>query len=219
MLGLAAFLFVIGGGSGGNLAYATDTKTITASNVSGDHECNSNEWHFIINQIDKASDAPQTIHVVWANGASEDVPLDNVTPGGAAHYTTTSNLGSTVVSATAVIYSAWSGQFVLSHGPCGTPTPSSTPTKSPTPTPSPSESESHSESPSPSTSPSESKSGTVTPSVGASTSTAPVPTSVPAGSDGTGPGATAGFIGLALVLGGAAVGTMIIGRRRGLHGA
>jgi hypothetical protein len=35
-----------------------------------------------------------------------------------AHYETKTNLDSTVKSATATIYSGWSGQFNLSHGPC-----------------------------------------------------------------------------------------------------
>jgi hypothetical protein len=78
-----------------------------------------------------AANAPQSITVTWANGATEVVPLSKFT-GGVAHYVTTSNLDSTVVSATAVIYAGWSGQFNLSHGPCGVPTPSSTPTSTPT---------------------------------------------------------------------------------------
>lgn len=57
----------------------------------------------MITQIDVAADAPATIHVTWANGQSEDVPLLTFT-GHTAHYTTTSNLDSTVASATAVIY-------------------------------------------------------------------------------------------------------------------
>ncbi|MBA2767798.1 MAG: hypothetical protein H0U35_01445, partial [Sporichthyaceae bacterium] len=39
----------------------------------------------------------------------------------AAHYATTANLTSTVTSATTDIYAGWSGQFNLSHGPCGEP--------------------------------------------------------------------------------------------------
>lgn len=100
-----------------------------------DHECNSAEWHFVITQIDDESNAPASIHVTWANGASADVALEKFT-GGTAHYTTTLNLDSTVTSATANIYAGWSGQFNLSHGPCEvpTPTPTDTPTNTPTPT-------------------------------------------------------------------------------------
>ena len=99
-----------------------------------DHECDATEWHFVITQIDSAANAPATITVTWANGASEVVPLYKFT-GGVAHYVTTSNLDSTVVSATADIYSGWSGQFNLSHGPCGPTTPPTTPPTSPSGSP------------------------------------------------------------------------------------
>ena len=88
------------------------------------HECNADEWHFLINQIDIAANAPATIHVTWANGNSADLTLDKFT-GGVAHYLSTANLDSTVTSATATIYDGWNGLFNLSHGPCGTPTPGS----------------------------------------------------------------------------------------------
>ena len=98
-------------------ASATDSKEISAKALT-DHECNSEEWHFVITQVDDEADAPESIHVVWANGDEANVPLDKVT-GGTAHYATVANLDSTVTSATADIYSYWSGQFNLSHGPCG----------------------------------------------------------------------------------------------------
>lgn len=101
-----------------------------------DHECNTSEWHFIINQISSESLAPASITVFWG-GISENVPLDKFT-GGAAHYKTVSHLDLAVTSATTSIYDGWSGQFNLSHGPCGntniTPTPTPTPTGTPTPT-------------------------------------------------------------------------------------
>jgi hypothetical protein len=132
VLGLGAFVFVMvsGVGAGGSPATPTGTKTINAKALT-DHECNSSEWHFVITQIDTAADAPASIHVTWANGQSEDVPLTTFT-GGVAHYVTTDNLDSTVTSATAVIYAGWSGQFNLSHGPCATP-PSSSSSSSPPP--------------------------------------------------------------------------------------
>jgi hypothetical protein len=127
VVGLAiVFLFTTGGG--GNIAHAQGT-TITAKALT-DHECDSTEWHFVITQINSAANAPSSITVTWANGDTEVVPLSKFS-GGVAHYVTTSNLDSTVVSATAEIYSGWSGQFNLSHGPCGgassppPPTPSS----------------------------------------------------------------------------------------------
>jgi hypothetical protein len=89
------------------------------------HECNADEWHFVINQIDVAANAPATIHVTWANGSSADLPLANFT-GGVAHYFSFANLNSTVTSATATIYDGWDGSFNLSHGPCGTTTTTTT---------------------------------------------------------------------------------------------
>ena len=95
------------------------TKTIEAKALTS-HGCDSSEWHFVITQVESAASAPGSITVNWANGGSQAVPLDKVT-GGTAHYATTSNLDSTVTSATTSIYQDWSGQFNLSHGPCGTP--------------------------------------------------------------------------------------------------
>lgn len=98
-----------------------DTQSITAKALT-DHECSDSEWHFVINQVDTEADAPASISVAWANKATAVVKLWKFT-GGVAHYVTTANLDSTVTSATAVIYAGWSGQFNLSHGPCGTPPP------------------------------------------------------------------------------------------------
>lgn len=97
-------------------ADSTTVTSITAKALTG-HECNDTEWHFVITQVDTESDAPASIHVTWANGNQEDVLLNKFT-GGTAHYLTTDNLNSTVTSATANIYSGWSGEFNLSHGPC-----------------------------------------------------------------------------------------------------
>jgi len=101
-----------------------------------DHECDTGEWHFVIVQISDPSLAPASITVSWANGDSQVVPIEKFTEK-VAHYTTTANLDSTVVSASATIYDEWDGQFNLSHGPCEEPTPTPTPTPSPTPTPTP----------------------------------------------------------------------------------
>jgi hypothetical protein len=123
VISLAACVLLMNGGSnGGTIAHAQET-TITAKALT-DHECNSTEWHFVITGV-TAANAPQSIEVTWANDDTETVPLLRVT-GGVAHYVTTSNLDSTVVSATAVIFAGWSGQFNLSHGPCGPTTPPTT---------------------------------------------------------------------------------------------
>jgi len=128
--------------SGAGPAYA---QTIEAKALD-DHDCDTSEWHFVINQISDPSLAPAYITVVWDNQSGqpnvsvENVPLWKVT-GKTAHYITTILLGSTVVSASATIYDEWDGQFNLSHGPCeeSTPTPIPTPipTLTPTPTPTP----------------------------------------------------------------------------------
>ena len=110
-----------------------DQTTIYAKALT-DHECNSGEWHFVINQIDDASLAPPSIYVTWANGNAQNVPLDKFT-GKVAHYAVTDNLDSAVTQARTEIYASWDGNFNLSHGPCDTPTP--TPTITPTPTPTP----------------------------------------------------------------------------------
>ncbi len=100
------------------------------------HECNATQWQFVITQIDTEADAPASITVTFANGDVVTVALSSFT-GGTAHYITTSDLDSTVVSATAQIYDAWSGEFNLSDGPCpGTATPTATETPvTPTDTP------------------------------------------------------------------------------------
>lgn len=91
------------------------TKVIDAK-VLGDYECNVYEWHFVITQTSE-SQAPSAITVEFANGEEVVVPLDRVT-GKTAHYTTTENLDSSVVSASAGIDEDWSGHFNLSQGPC-----------------------------------------------------------------------------------------------------
>jgi hypothetical protein len=236
MIGLAAVFFLMSSGSGGSLAYATQSKTIYAQALT-DHDCNSDEWHFVITQVEPAANAPASIEVEWANGDTETVLLDDVT-GKTAHYRTESNLDSTVVSATAVIYSGWSGQFNLSHGPCAspspsptktetqtpTPTPTKTETETPTPTPSPTKSETHTPTPTPTPTVSATESTaapTPTPTVSATESTAaPVPTAVPAGMDPPGGGGSgAGLLGLVLATGGAVAGTALMARRRFLHGS
>lgn len=109
-----------------------ETKTIEAGAIN-DYDCDneSGEWHFIINQVRPLPsnpdelDAPGEISVSWANGKTEPVALSETT-GSTAHYRTSLYLDSRVTKATAVIYSEWSGKFVLSHGPCEIPTPTET---------------------------------------------------------------------------------------------
>jgi hypothetical protein len=130
LLGVVAFVAMLGytAFGAGAVTQTSGPHEISAKALLG-HECNDTEWHFVINQVDTKADAPATIHVTWANGNSEDVALAKFT-GGVAHYITTDNLDSVVTSATATIYGGWSGQFNLSHGPCGTPSTSSAPPSS-----------------------------------------------------------------------------------------
>lgn len=98
--------------------FAGDSAEISAKALD-DHTCNSSEWHFVITQVDSESNAPASIDVTFSGGDTVSVPLDDKFTGGTAHYTEVSHLNETVVSATTSIYSGWSGQFNLSHGPCG----------------------------------------------------------------------------------------------------
>jgi hypothetical protein len=78
-------------------------------------------WHFVINQVSPATNAPASITVSWENGDSEVVPLDRVT-GKVAHYTVEGTASHTLIeSATADIYAGWTGQFNLSSVKCTPP--------------------------------------------------------------------------------------------------
>lgn len=99
-----------------------------------DHECNNEEWHFVINQVDSEDLCPENIQVSWGNGSSEEIGLDKYSGSngsGVCHYYSYENLSSPVIEGQAEIYSSWVGNFNLSHGPCGpfstnTPTPTTT---------------------------------------------------------------------------------------------
>src|SRR6478672_6430111 len=52
----------------------SDTMTIRAKALNN-HECNDNEWHFVITQIRDEDSVPSSIEVTWANGESETVDL------------------------------------------------------------------------------------------------------------------------------------------------
>ncbi|HSX44041.1 MAG TPA: hypothetical protein VLE69_01970 [Candidatus Saccharimonadales bacterium] len=126
MMILAAAMFIIPTIALASSAGATlTTKTISAKALT-DHECDPTEWHWVINQISDESLAPASITANFGNGNSEVVSLEKFT-GGVAHYTATSNLDSTVTSTTTSIYTDWSGEFNLSHGPCNTPPPTAPP--------------------------------------------------------------------------------------------
>ena len=141
MVGLAVLVFLLmSGGSGASTAYARGHEADRSQSADGSR-MRRNRVAFCDHSDQQCGECAGNITVTWANGDTEIVPLSKFT-GGVAHYVTTSNLDSTVVSATADIYAGWSGQFNLSHGPCGpspspTPTPSVSQTETPTPSPTP----------------------------------------------------------------------------------
>lgn len=98
--------------AGGGVSQQISAKSLT------DQTCDSSEWHFVITQVATEYLAPASIEVEFSGGDTVTVPLGDYT-GKTAHYTEVSHLDETVVSATADIYNDWSGQFNLSHGPCG----------------------------------------------------------------------------------------------------
>jgi hypothetical protein len=113
----AAAILIFGLGA---TALADDSRTVYVNQGSlTGHACVATEWHFIINQLSGASQAPKSITVVWGSGATSTIGLTNFL-NSTAHYTTTANIGGSVSNAYTTIVGAWSGQFVLSHGPCAT---------------------------------------------------------------------------------------------------
>jgi hypothetical protein len=212
---------------GGREAVADAQGTPIRAKALTNHQCDSTEWHFVINQIDSAAKAPQSITVKWANGDKKVVPLSKF-KGGVAHFVTTSNLNRTVVSARAEIYSGWSGQFNLSHGPCGGPKPTTKPTETHTTKPTVTPTETHTTKPTVTPTETHTTKPTVTPTETHTTkptvtptethTLVPVPTAVPAGTADAGSGnSSAGLLGLVLVATGAVAGTVVVARRRFLH--
>jgi hypothetical protein len=93
-----------------------------------------NEWQFnitgVLNQTPPAS-------ITVTTNLGDLVVLLSAQNGNVAQYDLVNPGVTTVTNATASIFDGWSGNFVLSHRPCGTPTPTntSTPTDTPTNTP------------------------------------------------------------------------------------
>ena len=131
IVGLTTVFIIMTGGSGGTIAQAAPIN-VKASSLTD--RVRRTEWHFVITQIDTEANAPTSIDVTFLTAVgtrvTETVDLDKYT-GKTAHYVPPSNLAGTVVSATADIYTGWSGQFNLSHGPCNGPSPSPSPSTTP----------------------------------------------------------------------------------------
>lgn len=143
------------------IALAVATISIASQNISqrnatSDVNCTSNEWLWVINQLQNSSSAPASIQVLLSGGGSITVPLSQLQNKNAHYRLDPSDIpaGETPVGATAVIYDGWSGNFVLSHcaaapSPSPSPAPSPSPTPEPTPNPTPEPSPVPSPSPSP----------------------------------------------------------------------
>ncbi len=125
---LAALLVGIAASFATRSVDAAETMTITTKDshngATGTEVCaedrdeKSNEWHWVITQAGGGI-APASIEVTFLYAGTVTVPVDNVTPGGLAHYYYFGFLGDTHVVATTEIDESWSGQFNLSHYPCG----------------------------------------------------------------------------------------------------
>ena len=100
-------------------AIGSSSQTITAKALN-DHDCHSSEWHWVITQIASEELAPDSIVVTYSDGTVEKVEFWKFT-GKTAHYVSKKNLGLVPIRSSAEIYADWSGQFNLSHGPCGIP--------------------------------------------------------------------------------------------------
>jgi LPXTG-motif cell wall-anchored protein len=111
---LVAAILILASGTTA-LAQETAIVHVKQASLTG-HSCDATQWHFVINQLTEGQ-APASITVTWEGGATETVALTK-TSGSVAHYFTTANLGIQVSDATATIVGPWSGQFVVSSGPC-----------------------------------------------------------------------------------------------------
>jgi hypothetical protein len=79
--------------------------------------CDGTQWLLVISPLTDQASAPASIHVAWSNGQQEDVPFAGFSDS-TASYITQSNLSASILSASAAIYAAWSGEFSLRYGPC-----------------------------------------------------------------------------------------------------
>jgi hypothetical protein len=121
-------LGLVRGSGAARVDSALFSQTVQLHNTTTE-DCNPDEWHFLLTNIDDGEEAPAFITITFLNAGEVQIPLTSVTPGGLAHYFWTANLDDTVVGGEAVVYDGWDGNFNLSHGPCNEPqTPTNTPT-------------------------------------------------------------------------------------------
>jgi hypothetical protein len=116
------------------------SKTIALRNSIAGTGCEDDEYLFILNQLANSSDAPSSISVLLSGGGSITVGLSALHNKN-AHYSLPAGdvpAGQVPVNAFAVVPDNYSGNFVISHVPCGSPSPSPSPTPAPSPSPNPS---------------------------------------------------------------------------------
>lgn len=118
VVGLAAYVAATAG-RGGSAAHASGTVLIHVKQASlTDQSCGGQAisgGHFVINQI---SSPPASISVTLSDGSTQTAPLTHRTQK-VGQYTLTFTPGLSIVDATALVPSDWSGQFVLSNYLCG----------------------------------------------------------------------------------------------------
>ncbi|MFN3337404.1 MAG: hypothetical protein ACK42I_07890, partial [Thermomicrobium sp.] len=99
----------------------TETKTIfiKEEHLNTYRNCKDSviEWHFVITQVEPASNAPPSITVSFQHAGTMTVPLYGVN-GKTAHYYAYTGSPEKLIDARAEIYSDWNDQFNLSHAEC-----------------------------------------------------------------------------------------------------
>ena len=119
---------------------AGDSKTIELRNSIASAGCADDEYLFILNQLANSSDAPSSIQVLLSGGGYITVARSKLNNHTAQYSLAAGDVpaGQVPVNAFAVVPNGYSGNFVISHVPCGTPSPSPSPSPEPSPSPNPS---------------------------------------------------------------------------------
>lgn len=134
VVGLAAYVAATAG-RGASAAHASGTVLIHVKQASlTDQGCDGQAisgGHFVINQI---TSPPASISVSLSDGSTQTVPLTHQTQK-VGQYTLTFTPGLSILDATAMVPSGWSGQFVLSNYLCGGETSSTPPPSGSMPAP------------------------------------------------------------------------------------
>ena len=132
-----SMLVIVGIVSFGAVAIAS--QVVHQMNTVAGSSC-GDEWLWVLNQLaNPGTDAPATITVFLSGGGTIQVGQCKVNNHTVHYCLDPGDLppGETPVDATAEVPNSWSGRFVLSHHPCGSPSPSPSPSPNPSPSPSP----------------------------------------------------------------------------------